>query len=135
MAEFITADYTEAAFYNAFANCDLDAMSIVWSNDEVVCIHPGSVALVGREAVMRSWTHILTNAQLPELQYKVLSRISRNDLAVHVVEEYIASAGDPVATTLVLATNVYYRSDDAGWLLLEHHASVTRVKHEQHTLQ
>jgi len=92
----------------------------------VICIHPGSTALVGREVVMRSWSNILTGAEPPTLKVEVLNRIAGDELAVHVVEEHISSVtGSPEPTSVVLATNVYCLETD-GWRLLEHHASMPR---------
>jgi hypothetical protein len=105
-------------------------MEAVWVEDEnVVCIHPGSAALLGREQVMRSWSNILLNAQPPDVRINVLSRTVSDALAVHVVEEYITPSGAPnTSVSLVLATNIYCKSDH-DWRLLEHHASVPRTVH------
>lgn len=122
-----TPEAAEAAFYAAFAACDVKAMDAVWAADNVICIHPGSLALVGRVAVMRSWTNMLLYAEPPNIHIEVLSRIANADLAVHVVEEHItAGYGDSASTSKVLATNVY-RYEGDGWRLLEHHASVSRI--------
>lgn len=126
VSTFSTSEAAEAAFYAAFANCDLYAMDVVWADAEVICIHPGSMALVGREVVMRSWSNILTNTEPPTLKVEVLNRIVRDDLAVHVVEEHITPVtGSPEPTSVVLATNVYCLEMD-GWRILEHHASMPR---------
>lgn len=124
---FPTPDAAEAAFYFAFGACDLPAMNEVWASDGVVCIHPGSDALLDRESIMQSWSDILLNAELPSLHTEVLSRNTRGDLAVHVVEERISSGGrSQDVVSIVLATNVYCR-DEFGWRMLEHHASAPRV--------
>jgi len=129
---FSSSEEAEAAFYAAFANCDLRAMDVVWADAEVICIHPGSTALVGRNIVMQSWSNILTNAEPPNLNVEVLSRTVRNELAVHVVEEQITPlTGSPESTSVVLATNVYCLEAD-GWYLLEHHASVPRPRQTTH---
>jgi ketosteroid isomerase-like protein len=129
---FSTSEIVEAAFYAAFANCDLKAMDAVWADAEVICIHPGSSALVGREVVMRSWTNILTNAEPPTLKVEVISRTVCNELAVHVVAEHITpETGSPEPASVVLATNVYCLEKD-GWRLLEHHASMPRLKQTTH---
>ena len=121
---FATPEAAEAAFYSAFSSCDVDTMAAVWADEGIMCIHPGSAALLGREVVMQSWASILQNAEPPAVHTEVLSRTINNDLAVHVVEEYLtAGRGDAAMTSLVLATKVYRRQVD-GWRLLEHHASV-----------
>lgn len=132
VTSFSSSEETEAAFYAAFENCDLQAMDVVWADAEVICIHPGSTALVGRKVVMRSWSNILTNAEPPNLKVEVLSRTVNDELAVHVVEEHITPAtGFPEPTSVVLATNVYCLEAD-GWRLLEHHASMPRPKQTTH---
>lgn len=125
---FSSPDAAEAAFYFAFAACDLAAMNEVWASSGVVCIHPGSDAIIGREAVMQSWSDILLNAELPALHTEVISRTVRGDLAVHVVEESIAPlGGSQDMVSIVLATNVYCREEN-GWRILEHHASAPRMR-------
>jgi ketosteroid isomerase-like protein len=129
---FSTPEAAETAFYSAFANCDLQAMDAVWADAEVICIHPGSKALLGREAVMPSWTHILTQAEPPNLRIEVLSRTLSDSLAVHIVEEHISSVTDSTdSTSVVLATNVYCLETN-GWRLLQHHASIPRPRQTTH---
>ncbi|WP_455210241.1 nuclear transport factor 2 family protein [Kaarinaea lacus] len=138
-----TPEAAEAAFYSAFAECDVKAMDAVWAGENVICIHPGSSALVGREAVMRSWENMLLYAEPPNIHVEVLSRTASEGLAVHVVEEHItAGYGDAASSSMVLATNVYCYENDR-WQLLEHHASVPRfprtgsetASHNKPTLQ
>ena len=62
-SDFSTPQGAEEAFYAAFAECDYKAMEIVWAVEGVLCIHPGSSALIGRDAVMRSWANMLLNAE------------------------------------------------------------------------
>ena len=124
--DFVSPQAAEAAFYAAFADCDLSAMSAVWADSGVVCIHPGSNILIGRDEVMRSWANILLNSEPPNLHVEVLSRTEQDGMAVHVVEERISPAGlSAPLVSVVLATNIY-RLDANGWKLFEHHASVPR---------
>ncbi|MGD8569647.1 MAG: nuclear transport factor 2 family protein [Gammaproteobacteria bacterium] len=121
---FATSTLAEQAFYKAFAECDFKAMNSVWAEDDVICIHPGSTALVGREAVMRSWINILADAEPPNLKVEVISRVMSENLAIHVVREYIAAqSGESETIHAVLATNVYRNNNANGWHLLAHHAS------------
>ena len=135
MSHFKNSDAAEAAFYHAFANCDIKAMESVWAKDDAVCIHPGASVLVGYAAVIRSWSGILLNAQLPQLRYEVLHKTIQENLAIHIVKESIAPADNPLANAIVIATNIYIRDDVDGWLIREHHASATRQEIERHTLQ
>ena len=68
---------------------------------------------------------------MPEMQVNVISRTQSDDLAVHLVTEQIDSDEEAV---VVLATNVYQKTD-AGWLIVEHHASLVEFHQEQRTLQ
>lgn len=129
-----TAKATELTFYAAFADCDMDAMSAVWSTENVLCIHPGAPPVTGREAILRSWSGILEAAGRPSIKVVLLSRLEHDGLAVHVVEEHITDPTDPTRTLKVLATNVYRREGD-GWRIVEHHASVPPGTRREGTLQ
>lgn len=131
LSQFTSATEVEAAFYTAFNRCDYEAMADLWAKDEVVCVHPGSHAIVGYEAVMRSWSHIFTNAELPEIQINVVKQITTDSLAVHVVEEHIATGHTAAA---VVVTNVY-RKYKEGWLMVAHHGSVMQMPSRQQVLQ
>jgi ketosteroid isomerase-like protein len=128
---FTSADEAEQAFYAAFNQCDANAMAQIWAADDVICIHPGSQVIVGYEAVLRSWRHILTNAELPEIKIVVLNRLISDMLVVHLVEERITT-GDNYAA--VLATNVYKKYPQ-GWLMVEHHGSLLARQAQAPTLQ
>lgn len=129
---FATADEAEHAFYHAFASCDYKAMAAVWLDDKVVCIHPGSNAIYGYDAVMQSWSEILNDSTLPDILFNVVNKSINENLAVHLVEEHIAT--EPGAEVVVLATNVYKRFED-GWLMIEHHASMIPAQSDKRTLQ
>ncbi len=129
---YSSSEDAEAAFYMAFAKCDVTAMDSVWADTEVICIHPGSTAILGRTKVMQSWSNILTNSEPPGLKFEVISRTVHQDMAVHVVEEHLT----PVvyssdSALIVLATNVYVLEPE-GWRLLEHHASTPRPRPASH---
>ena len=127
-----TPDDAEEAFYGAYATCDRNMMKGVWADEEVVCIHPGSTAIFGYDAVIRSWQHIFTNASLPDILFNVISTIESDAIAVHVVEEHIATGQG--SEVVILATNVYQQFEE-GWLMIEHHGSVIQSTGETYTLQ
>ena len=130
-----SADEAEAAFYAAFAACDIDAMRAVWGSDDVMCLHPGAIPLLSHESVMRSWEGIFTNAEKPALNVNVIRKVSGEDMAVHLVEEQLGPAGGSAAAAIVLATNVYRRSD-TGWLLISHQGVLMNAASKSHsTLQ
>jgi ketosteroid isomerase-like protein len=127
-----TPDEVEAVFYEAFTRCDPDVMAGVWANEDALCVHPGSGAIVGYDAVVRSWASIFGSSQGAELEYTLVRRTVSKDLAVHVVAEEILSSGKVAA--VVLATNIY-RKFDNGWLIVEHHASLVQSRSDDRTLQ
>jgi uncharacterized protein (TIGR02246 family) len=121
--EFESPEAAEKMFYHAFRDCDLAAMSRVWADAGIVCVHPGSDVLIGRDAVMRSWARILTNAVKPDIKTNILSRTRQDGMAVHVVEEFITPGGrKKPSVSVVIATNIY-RLGDYGWRIIEHHSS------------
>ena len=130
--KFKTPEEAETVFYEAFMHCDAEVMAAIWADGDVLCIHPGSGAIVGHEAVVRSWSHIFANAHPPQISYTISKRIVSGELAVSlVVEEVSTDGGDSV---LVLATNVYQKFDD-GWLMVEHHGSLVQSRPQKQTLQ
>jgi ketosteroid isomerase-like protein len=128
---FSNPDEVETVYYEAFMHCDTDVMAACWAADDVICVHPGSGAIVGHEAVVRSWSHILSNAQPPQITYNVAKRTVSDELAVHVVTETMGAGEQAV---VVLATNVY-RKFEQGWLMIEHHASLVQTQRQGQTIQ
>jgi len=122
----------EAVFYEAFLHCDVDVMTALWAEGDVICVHPGSGIISGHDAVVRSWQHILTNSRPPDIRYTLVSRSVSGDLAVHFVQEEIHSGEIIVAN--VIATNVYRRARH-GWQIVEHHASIVQAEAANRTLQ
>jgi hypothetical protein len=122
----------EVVFYEAFMHCDVDVMSALWAEGDVVCVHPGSGIISGYEAVVRSWRHILENSSPSEIRYDLVSKTIAGDLAIHIVTEEILNNGTPVA--IVVATNVYRRFNH-GWQMVEHHGSVMQQEAVHRTLQ
>ena len=117
----------ERAFYDAFTSCDPQAMGQVWAQDDVICIHPGSMLLRGRASVLQSWVQILTGAAKPSIRVQAIKRLRHGDLAIHVVEEHITpGSASSAAPSMILATNIF-RLIDGAWYLVEHHASLPLV--------
>lgn len=125
MLELTTPADAEAAFYQAFRALDGELMRGVWAaSSDIFCIHPGGQLLTGQQSVHASWLEIMSSADPPQLDYRVLSTQHSAQLAVHLVEEYIRPAGSKQqGMALVLATNVYLDSG-RGWRLYSHHASL-----------
>ncbi|MBI3188848.1 MAG: nuclear transport factor 2 family protein [Gammaproteobacteria bacterium] len=129
---FKTPDEVEAVYYEAFMHGDKNIMTVLWADGDVICIHPGSGAIVGHDAVIRSWSHIFSNTRQAEIKFTVMKKTMADGLAVHLVAEEISTGGG--AASIVLATNVYQQYD-TGWLMIEHHASLVQVTRREHTLQ
>jgi uncharacterized protein (TIGR02246 family) len=118
-----TPEDVEAAFYDALARADANALMALWADDdEIVCVHPGGPRVVGAAAIRASFEAIFAHDGIP-VQPEQVHRLHRDDAALHHLVERIAvttPAGEQVAW--VLATNVYVRTP-AGWRMAAHHAS------------
>ena len=126
---YTTALEAEAAFYDALARSDLDAMMQVWSeDDEVVCIHPDGARLVGLRAVHESWRQLFAGGT--RLAVSVSQRIVAGNslLATHNVIEHVALPGDERMPPPMIATNIY-ASGPRGWKMIMHHASPALEMH------
>jgi ketosteroid isomerase-like protein len=129
--DLTTSSRAESVFYAAFEAADLGTMAAVWApGDKTRCAHPGGDLIHGYDAVLQSWRSILASAEAPTVRFRVIDRLETDDLAVHVVEEYIAPAGDASRPTRVLATNIYLRTGE-GWRIVIHHATLPIVEKKE----
>ena len=113
----------EAAFYDALARSDLDAMMTVWSeDDEVVCVHPDTPRLVGLAAVREAWRQLFAGGV--RLQVRTSHHVVCQNmlLTIHNVIEHVTVEGEDRLPPPMIATNVYTRGA-LGWRLVMHHAS------------
>ena len=118
---------TEAAFYDAFRNLDIEQMQQVWLDSlDISCIHPGGELLRGMEAIMNSWRGIFRDSTPPQVSHRLIQASADKRLAVHTVEENV-SAGNGSRQAVILATNVY-GFVNGGWKMLAHHASLPLVE-------
>jgi len=103
------------AFYDAFADGDLDALDALWAERaSVACIHPGWDALYGREEVMASWRAILSGERAPEVVCL--------DPTVHLYgDTAVVICGEAIDEHFLIATNVFVR-EDGEWRLCHHQA-------------
>lgn len=101
--------FTNEAFYLAFNQKDPAAMRQLWSNSpELLCLHPGWPALIGREAVLSSWDNILTNdnqGQVQMYQPHAVAVANTNGQAVMVI------CYEQVGSTVMVATNLFVTED------------------------
>jgi ketosteroid isomerase-like protein len=112
------------AFYRAFEQLDIAAMTALWLDDDSIrCVHPGCDLLVGRERVLGSWLAIFGSTDA--------IRFELADLSIEITGECAwATNVERIRTTLrgaehvseAIATNLYVLRD-AQWRLALHHAS------------
>lgn len=121
---FATPQDAEDAFYDAIDERDAAAMLAVWEeSDEIICLLPMMPVLKGRDAVAQSWRGMLGSEMRFEMEIKHLSWIESTDIAIHFVEEHVATPGQP-GKQVVYATNIYRKGAD-GWRILLHQNSPT----------
>lgn len=120
---FATPEEAEHAFYDALERADLASLMQIWADDEeIVCIHPGGLRVVGHSAVHESWQQTLSKGPLHVRPLRPLVMQSMM-CAVHVLVEQIAirtHAGTQYASCY--ATNIYHKGP-TGWRMVMHHAS------------
>jgi ketosteroid isomerase-like protein len=117
------------AFYEAFEQQDLDAMSAVWKQSEDVrCSHPGEAPAHGWDAVRASWRRIFESTDLFRVRVTDIQARVCDDLAVVVCVELITAVSDGEAMEgAVAATNVYERVG-GRWLMVHHQGSGLAVR-------
>jgi len=129
---FDSPENAELAFYDALERADLDAMSKVWEGARnPVCIHPASAPLRGLREILSSWEQIFQGGPEMHLRVEMLEKTLTEDLAIHLVAEYIRLSGDAEERPPVFATNIYRRCR-FGWRMVVHHASPTPERRRGH---
>ncbi|GAA2062763.1 nuclear transport factor 2 family protein [Streptomyces albiaxialis] len=126
------------ALYEAVERGDVDALSELWLDDEISVVHPGWPVLTGRGEVLRSYALIMANTEyiqffLTDVEISVLG-----DTALVSCTENILSGGPaeedgsagPLVGGLVVATNVFRRTEDGDWKVWSHHGSPVLVESE-----
>lgn len=118
-----TADDTEAAFYEAMQQGDLERLMSLWADDEdVACVHPGGPRLVGLGAIRAAFEAVFANGGVHVTLAQVRSVEGPGCEVHHVLERVQAMTPEGLKTAYVLASNVYLRTAQ-GWRLALHHAS------------
>ena len=116
-------DDAEAAFYEAMQQGDLARMDAVWADeDEVACVHPGGVRVVGPGAVRASFEALFANGVVDVVAHHVRRLLLGNVAVHHVLERVRVSTEDRNPFGYVLATNVYSHTPQ-GWRMVLHHGS------------
>ena len=116
-----SAAEVEAAFYDALNRADVEALMLLWADDdEISCIHPGGPRLHGHAAIQASWEAILEHGGL-QIRPTQLTEAHNLMSAVHTVIEGVSA--DDSEPAHLLATNVYMKTPQ-GWRMVLHHVSV-----------
>lgn len=118
-----TADDIEAAFYEALHNADIAALMACWADeDEIVCIHPGGIRLIGNAAIRNSFENLFENGSVT-LQIESVHKVESLTSAMHhLIERVFVMTNEGRKEALVHVTNVYQRTAQ-GWRMVAHHAS------------
>lgn len=120
---FPTPQDAEAAFYEAIEKSSLALMMSVWAEDEeIVCVHPGGLRLVGYTAIQDAWRRILEGGVPFKIRITGTTRVLTPFTAIHTVIEHISVRDDESQRAPVVASNVFVRGA-LGWRLVLHHAS------------
>jgi ketosteroid isomerase-like protein len=124
---FSTPDEAEQAFYDALARADIDGLMRVWASDEeeIICVHPGSLRWVGHRAVRQSWEAILKQGPL-HIETSRCVRLQLMMVATHTLVEQIRietpEQRGRFEYAYCYATNVFHKGP-TGWRMIMHHAS------------
>ena len=104
-----------AAYYRAFATADFAAMSEVWANDNLSCVHPGWPALLGRQAILESYRQILSNPHQDRIEPRNETVMVNGSEARVLCVEFVAGSA--------LATTNLFRRVNGEWRMTHHQAS------------
>ncbi|MDB5930089.1 MAG: hypothetical protein JWR60_1796 [Polaromonas sp.] len=117
-----SADETEAAFYSALQNGDIEKLMACWSDeDEIVCVHPGGTRLIGPASIRSAFEALFANGIVRAQPLKV-RRLQSLSASVHsVLERVEVLTGEGLVHAYVVVTNVYFLTVQ-GWRLVAHHA-------------
>jgi ketosteroid isomerase-like protein len=104
-----------AAYYRAFTAGDFAAMTRIWGEEGVSCVHPGWPVLVGRDDILESYRSILASRTRARITHQDETVILSGDEARVLCVEIVEGAA-------LAATNIYRRVGGA-WLMVHHQAS------------
>jgi ketosteroid isomerase-like protein len=118
-----SADETEAQFYEALQQGDIERLMAAWADDEeIVCVHPGGPRVVGIAAIRAAFESIFAHGAVDAHPERV-RRLQSHGSAVHsVLERVNLMTPEGPRSAWVIATNVYQKTPQ-GWRLVAHHAS------------
>ncbi len=111
------------AYYQAFATGDVAAMSRVWAEDGVSCVHPGWPPLVGRDDVIESYRGILSAPSRVRI-------VHQDEIAIVTGDEGRVLCIEIVEGAALAATN-FYRRVGGEWRMVHHQASPIALGDEE----
>lgn len=120
---------TNETFYRFLETLDLDGMKGLWlPGDDARCVHPGSGAIRGYDAIIQSWDIVFRNTGWMRVTPTEIELQRLGDLGVVYCSENITAKNeDDVGVALTTATNLYRRTEE-GWRMILHHASPAPVE-------
>jgi ketosteroid isomerase-like protein len=111
------------AFYQAFEARDIDAMMATWAEDEeIICVHPGGMRLVGYDAVRQGWEQLFAGDTRLSFRIEQIVVVETVGLAMQSAIELIMVSKDNTPRGTAVCTNVFLRTP-YGWRMVMHHAS------------
>jgi ketosteroid isomerase-like protein len=113
-------------FYFALESLNVELMEEVWLTDgSACCVHPGGERLAGWENIRANWERIFRNTTFMRVDISEVSVEVHGTVAwVTCLENIATGAGDQLHRARAYATNIFAFEEDAGWLLVLHHASL-----------
>ena len=119
----VSPDATEAQFYEALQQADIDKLMAIWSDDEdIACVHPGGLRVLGAGAIRASFEAIFANGAIDVHPDKVRRLHTHASAVHHVLERVQAQTDEGRQTAFAIVTNVYLLTEQ-GWRMVLHHAS------------
>lgn len=119
-----TPDETEAAFYDALLNGDIDQLMSCWSDeDEIVCVLPGTQRLIGYAVVRTAFETLMMNGGV-RVHVERLHKVDAPSTRVHnaLIRVEVGNHDQSGEAFWVQVTSVYSKTA-RGWRMVAHHAS------------
>lgn len=118
-----TADDTEAAFYDALRQGDIERLMACWADeDDIVCVHPGGPRLVGVREIRAAFEALFARGAV-QVTVSAARKVDALASAVHnVLQAVQLLTPQGPREAYVIATNVYHKTAQ-GWRMVAHHTS------------
>lgn len=107
--------FANDAFYAAFTSGDVTAMSDAWANEHsIVCMHPGARPIYDRDEMMQSWSDILSDPGVSELQF-------HSPKVVLLGKTALVTGYETFGDSALVASNGFV-FEGSVWRVFSHHA-------------